>query len=363
MTDPVNFLDLDKTSMEVFFTTMGEKSFRATQILKWIYHQGVTDFDQMTNLSKDLRMALRTKACIPRLALTDEQYSSDGTRKWLIRLDDNNCIETVFIPENGRGTLCISSQAGCPLDCSFCSTAKQGFNRNLNVAEIIGQVWLANQVLGYFQHRRRIITNIVFMGMGEPLLNYENVIMAINLMTDDDAFGLARRRITISTSGIVPVMDRLKDETNVSLAVSLQATNDELRNELVPLNRRYPIEKLMSACRRYAQANAGTTITIEYVMLDGINDSTVEARQLIKLLHGIPAKINLIPFNPFPDTIYKCSSIENIEAFRTILINAGFITLTRKPRGNDIDAACGQLAGKILARKKKLQNTPIGHAL
>ncbi|OGT33420.1 MAG: 23S rRNA (adenine(2503)-C(2))-methyltransferase [Gammaproteobacteria bacterium RBG_16_51_14] len=362
MTVPVNLLELDKSSMEDFFIAMGEKSFRATQVLKWIYHRGITDFDQMTNLGKDLRLVLQAKARISMPVLADEQQSADGTRKWLVRLHDGNCIETVFIPEDDRGTLCISSQAGCPLDCSFCSTAKQGFNRNLTAGEIIGQVWLANQVLGHFEQRRRIITNIVFMGMGEPLLNYENVIRAIGLMTDHNGFGLARRRITISTSGIVPVMDRLAAETTVSLAVSLQATNNELRNELVPLNRRYPLEKLMAACRRYANSGTDASITMEYVMLNGVNDSPAEARQLVKLLHGIPAKINLIPFNPFPDTVYSRSSPENIEAFRTILMDAGFITITRKPRGDDIDAACGQLAGRVMPRTGRHAAMTTGYA-
>lgn len=363
MTESVNLLELDRSSMEVFFTGMGEKSFRSTQVLKWIYHHGLTDFDRMTNLSMALRNVLQAKACISMPEIADEQHSSDGTHKWLVRLDENNCIETVFIPENDRGTLCISSQAGCPLNCSFCSTAKQGFNRNLTVSEIIGQVWIANRALGHFEHRRRIITNVVFMGMGEPLLNYENLVKAINLITDDNAFGMARRRVTVSTAGIVPAMDKLGDETNISLAVSLQTTNDELRNKLVPLNRRYPVEEIMSACRRYAQSNNDSPITIEYVMLNGINDSPAEARQLVKLLKGIPVKINLIPFNPFPNSIYTCSRPENIGAFRNILINAGYITFTRKARGDDIDAACGQLAGKVLARAGRQQNTLLEHAL
>lgn len=362
MKEPVNLLALDRPSMEDFFTDMGERSFRAIQVLKWIYHHGITDFDRMTNLGKELRNALTQRACITMPQFEREQQSLDGTRKWLVRLHDGNCVETVFIPENDRGTLCISSQVGCPLDCSFCSTARQGFNRNLDADEIIAQVWLACQALGHFQGQHRKITNIVFMGMGEPLLNFDNVVRTINLMTDDNAFGFAWRRVTVSTSGVVPAMDRLGAEARVSLAVSLQATNDELRDKLVPLNRHYPLEKLMAACRRYTRFGNGAPITVEYVMIDGVNDSPAEARQLVRLLHGIPAKINLIPFNPFPGTSYARSSPENLEAFRIILINAGYITITRKPRGDDIDAACGQLAGKVMARSRKHQAVSVEDA-
>ena len=340
--------------MRDFFTAMGEKPYRATQVMKWIYHHGITDINLMTDLGLDLRERLSELSSFQLPEIASEQISRDGTRKWLMRIDEKNCVETVFIPETDRGTLCVSSQVGCPLDCSFCSTGKQGFNRNLSVAEIIGQVWLANKTLGYFNQRKRIITNIVLMGMGEPLLNFDNVVQAMELMTDDLGFGLAKKRVTLSTAGVVPRIDDLAAKIDVSLAVSLHAPNNELRNELVPINRRYPIKELLGACHRYHQT-VGEHITFEYVMLTGVNDSDEQAHQLATLLKGFPAKINLIPFNPFPESGYTRSSLENINRFRDILINAGLITITRKTRGDDIDAACGQLVGQVLPRAMRLR--------
>lgn len=363
MNTPVNLLELDHPSMVDFFTSLGETSYRASQVLKWIYQQGVTDFDYMTNISKELREKLKQIACIRFPDVITEQHSSDGTRKWLLRVDNTNCIETVFIPETDRGTLCISSQVGCPLDCSFCSTAKQGYNRNLTVGEIIGQVWIANQALGHFEYKKRVITNIVLMGMGEPLLNFDNVIKAINLMLDDRSFGLARKRVTLSTSGIVPGIEKLANVSNVSLAISLHAANNSLRNELVPINRKYPLDQLIAASKTYAMSQQGEPITFEYVMLDGVNDSETDARQLVTLLKGIPAKVNLIPFNPFPGAAYHRSDMETINRFREILINAGIITITRKTRGEDIDAACGQLVGKVVSRSRRHQMNQAGNNL
>ena len=354
MSTPANLFDLTPSALREFFTGMGEKPYRATQVMKWMYHRGVTDVNGMTDLSLELRERLMKAVHFRLPEIVSEQISKDGTRKWLMRIDDENCIETVFIPETDRGTLCVSSQVGCALDCSFCSTGKQGFNRNLGVAEIIGQVWLANKALGYFDQRKRIITNIVMMGMGEPLLNIDNVVPAMELMTDDLGFGLAKKRVTLSTAGVVPGIHSLADRINVSLAISLHAPNDELRNELVPVNRRYPISQLLDACRRYYQAN-GEHITFEYIMLAGVNDGEAEARQLAALLKGFPAKINLIPFNPFPKSGYTRSSPVNIDRFRDILINAGLITITRKTRGDDIDAACGQLVGQVLPRAMRLR--------
>lgn len=356
MNKQTNLLDLDKPSMEAYFTEIGEKPFRAGQVLKWIYQHGVTDFSAMTTLSKALREKLSDIAHISVPKVLSEQISEDGTRKWLILLDNNNCIETVFIPEKDRGTLCVSSQVGCALDCSFCSTGKQGFNRNLSTAEIIGQLWVASQSLGCYEGKHRNISNIVMMGMGEPLLNFDNVVSAMRLMTTDHAYGLSRRRVTLSTSGLVPQIDKLAECSDVSLAISLHATNDELRNQLVPINKSFPLAELLDACRRYVKVRAVDTITFEYVMLDGINDSEAEARMLVKLMHGIPAKINLIPFNPFPGTDYKCSSRVAIDRFRDILMKGGLVTVTRKTRGEDIDAACGQLVGKVMARAKKHQH-------
>jgi 23S rRNA (adenine2503-C2)-methyltransferase len=350
MAKRINLPDLDRQDMEAFFTGIGEKPYRASQALKWIHQYGVVEFDCMSNLGRLLREKLHNVASIMFPEIIGQQISEDGTHKWLIRVDDNNCIETVYIPETDRGTLCVSSQVGCPLDCSFCSTGKQGFNRNLTVSEIIGQVWIANKALGYYADRRRIITNVVLMGMGEPLLNMDNVIKATNLMTDDLAYGLSRRRVTLSTAGVVPAMEKLAKISNISLAVSLHAANDKLRDVLVPLNRKYPISQLMAASRQYSIDHGGEPVTFEYVMMDAVNDSEADARELAKLLQGMPAKVNLIPFNPFPGTEYKRSTPEAIDRFRNILINAGIMAITRKTRGDDIDAACGQLVGKVAPR-------------
>ena len=350
----VNLLGLDREALEAFFTNMGEKAFRASQLLKWIHQFGVDDFEHMTNMSKALRQCLSETAEIRAPEVVLDQGSSDGTHKWVLRLDSGNCIETVFIPTEDRGTLCVSSQVGCALECSFCSTGQQGFNRNLTAAEIVGQLRAAYQYFGASHRNERIITNVVLMGMGEPLLNFDNVVVAMNIMTDDDSYGLSKRRVTLSTSGVVPAMDRLIEMSDVSLAVSLHAPNDELRNELVPLNRKYPIHELMAACKRYAFAGSGKRkITFEYVMLDGINDSPEHARQLIKILKGVPSKVNLIPFNPFPQSNYKRSSEQAITRFWEILMAAGITTVTRRTRGDDIDAACGQLVGKVMDKTKR----------
>lgn len=349
----VNLLGMNQQAMEAFFTELGEKAFRATQVLKWIHQFGVSDFDEMSNLSKALREKLNDMAEVRAPEIIMDQQSIDGTRKWLLRLDDGNAIETVFIPERTRGTLCVSSQVGCALDCSFCSTAQQGFNRNLTDAEIVGQVWIANKALGKDPKGERIISNIVMMGMGEPLLNYETVVGAMHLFMDDNAYGLSKRRVTISTSGVVPALKRLKEDCDVALAVSLHATTDELRDQLVPINKKYPLKELIAACDNYVDREGKRKITWEYVMLDGINDSDEDAKRLIKLLKGIPSKINLIPFNPFPNTQYKTSSNARIERFQDILINGGYVTVVRRTRGEDIDAACGQLAGKFQDKTKR----------
>lgn len=367
-THRVNLLDFDGPGLEAYFAELGEKSFRAQQVLKWIYHSGVIDFDRMTNLSKALRAALSEKAAIVLPEVVTDQLSADGTRKWLLRLADGNCIETVFIPDGERGTLCVSSQVGCPLDCAFCVTAQQGFNRNLTSGEIIGQVWLANQRLGATRgdgawpgvNDTRVITNVVLMGMGEPLLNVDNVVRACQLMIDDLGFGLSKRRVTLSTAGIVPALERLNDLVDVSLAVSLHAVTDELRNQLVPINRKYPIAQLLAACRRFISGDTRRRITWEYIMLAGINDSLEDARQLVKLLQGIPSKLNLIPFNPYPGAPYAPSAEPELNAFRDVLIKAGIMAVTRKPRGQDIDAACGQLAGQVLNRRRQAQRQVIG---
>jgi len=342
-----NLLGLNLAALQAFFSELGEKPFRAGQVMQWIHHYGVTDFDSMTNLSKPLRACLQDAAEIrtPEVAL--DQLAADGTRKWLLRLADDNCIETVFIPEAERGTLCVSSQVGCTLNCAFCATGHQGFNRNLDAHEIIGQVWAANRALGRDPKGDRIITNVVMMGMGEPLLNFDNVVTAMKILLDDMAYGLSRRRVTLSTAGMVPMLDRLREECPVSLAVSLHAPNDMLRNELVPLNRKYPISELLAACKRYVAGDARRRVTIEYIMLAGVNDSMTHAHELIKILDGIPAKVNLIPYNPFPQGRFERSDLATINRFRDVLINASLTTVTRKTRGDDIEAACGQLAGRI----------------
>ncbi len=348
-----NFLDFSHDRLKAFYAEMSEPAFRATQTFKWIHQAGVDDFNAMTNLSKPLRRQLADSVEIRAPEVVLDQPSADGTRKWLLRLDDGQCIETVFIPEEGRGTLCVSSQVGCALDCTFCATARQGFNRNLTVAEIIGQVWLAERLLKPADGSRAI-TNVVFMGMGEPLLNFDAVVESMRVMLDDNGYGLSKRRVTLSTSGVIPALDRLGDEVDVALAVSLHAPNDDLRNRLVPLNRKYPIAELMAACKRFLAKKAQRDrITFEYVMLRGVNDSPEHARQLASLLRDIPAKVNLIPFNPFAGTSYVRSGKVAIDRFRDVLLGKNIVTITRKTRGDDIDAACGQLAGKVQDRSRR----------
>ncbi|MEO1889256.1 MAG: 23S rRNA (adenine(2503)-C(2))-methyltransferase RlmN [Cycloclasticus sp.] len=349
MSDKQNLLNFDREGLEAFFADLGEKPFRATQVLKWIHQVGVSDFESMTNISKALRERLADVAEIRVPEIVFEQKSEDGTYKWVLELDGQNRIETVFIPEEGRGTLCVSSQVGCALECTFCSTAQQGFNRNLSTAEIIGQVWVAARAL----EGKANLTNVVMMGMGEPLLNFKNTVTSLNLMMDDFAYGLAKRRVTVSTSGVVPAMYRLAEVSEASLAVSLHAPNDELRNELVPLNKKYPIAELLDACKHYIKDEKRRKITFEYVMLSGINDSVEQAHELKHLLADVPCKVNLIPFNPFPNTQYKRSSNNAIHRFTNVLKEAGLVTTTRKTRGDDIDAACGQLVGKVKDKTKR----------
>lgn len=352
-----NLLNFDRQAMEEFFDALGEKPYRAQQVLKWIHQGGIKDIELMSNLSKSLRTHLKSIAEISLPEIVSEQLSEDGTRKWLLRLSDSNCIETVFIPEVNRGTLCVSSQVGCALNCSFCSTAQQGFNRNLTIAEIIGQVWIAVRYLaGDALRHDHTVSNIVMMGMGEPLLNFENVVKAMDLMMDDCAYGFSKRRVTLSTSGVVPALQRLSEVSEVALAISLHAPNDELRNHLVPINRKYPLSELLNVCRNYFKGDTRRRITMEYVMLEGINDQPEHARQLIKILEGIPVKVNLIPFNPFPNTIYCRSSSATIEHFKKLLMRAGLNAITRKTRGEDIDAACGQLVGRVQNRGYRSRN-------
>lgn len=352
--EPLNLLNYDRPKMREFFLHLGEKPYHADQLIQWIHDGGISNLEAMTNLSKSLRHALmnHTHIALPEVAF--EKKSADGTIKWLFRLADGNSIETVYIPESNRGTLCVSSQVGCVLDCSFCSTGKQGFNRDLTTAEIIGQVWLAVRRLSKMGGRHDgQVTNVVMMGMGEPLLNYDNVLPAMNLMLDDFAYGLSKRRVTLSTSGVVPMMERLRDTSEVALAVSLHAPNDELRNELVPLNKKYPLDMLMAVCRTYFKSETKRKITFEYVMLHGVNDHPHHAKQLAKLLHGVPAKVNLIPFNPFPHTHYQRSTDEAIDAFARIVRGSGIVTTIRKTRGDDVDGACGQLVGQVKDRTRR----------
>lgn len=350
----VNLLGLDKKALQDFFVSIGEKPYRADQILKWIHFYGVNDFQAMTNISKELRQKLTDIAEVTLPEILLEKPSADGTHKWLLRMSDGNCIETVFIPEKTRGTLCISSQVGCILNCDFCSTGKQGFNRNLSTAEIISQLWIAvRRLSGSSGQHDHTVTNVVMMGMGEPLLNFDNVVPALNLMLDDFAYGLSKRRVTVSTAGVVPAMQELRKVTDVALAVSLHAPNDELRNELVPLNRKYPLKDLMAVCREYFKDDHKRHITMEYVMLAGVNDTPLHARQLIRILNGVRVKMNLIPFNPFPHTSYQRSDTNTILRFRDILMKAGLNTTIRKTRGDDIDAACGQLVGQVKDRTRR----------
>jgi 23S rRNA (adenine2503-C2)-methyltransferase len=359
----INLLNFNQPQLADYFASIGEKPFRAKQLMRWMHHFGVHDFAQMTDIAKPLRekLAAECEITLPNVQL--EQVSNDGTRKWLIGTDDKNgaanSIETVFIPEDDRGTLCISSQVGCALACTFCSTGAQGFNRNLSVSEIIGQLAIANKSLrnesGYdlLSANDRIISNVVMMGMGEPLANYDNVVTAMQIMLDDSAYGLSRRRVTLSTSGIVPVMDRLKEDCPVALAVSLHAPNDALRDILVPINKKHPIKDLMAACNRYLERAPRDFVTFEYVMLDGVNDTAEHAHELLQAIKSVPCKINLIPFNPFPNSGYATSKPSHIRVFRDILMQAGYIVTVRKTRGDDIDAACGQLAGKVQDKIKR----------
>jgi len=345
----VNLIGMDAAALEGFFAGLGEKPFRARQLRQWIHQRGESDFARMSDLAKGLREKLTASARIEPPVIVGETTAQDGTRKWLLKVDDANAVEAVFIPETNRGTLCVSSQAGCVLDCAFCSTGKQGFNRNLSTAEIIGQLWLANRLL----EGERPVSNVVMMGMGEPLLNLDNVIPALRLMLDDNAYGLSRRRVTVSTSGVIPGMDRLRDECPVALAVSLHAPNDALRDRIVPVNRKYPLRELIKACNRYLEKAPRDFITFEYVMLEGVNDSEQHARELLRIAERVRCKFNLIPFNPFPGTELARSSAERIRRFAELLQRAGLTVTTRKTRGDDIAAACGQLAGDVADRTRR----------
>lgn len=364
-----NLLDLDAAGLTSWFAAMGEKPFRAKQVLRWLHQFGEDDFERMSDVAKSLRVRLAAISEVRLPQVLRDSTAADGTRKWLLDVGNGNAVECVFIPEENRGTLCISTQAGCALDCAFCSTGRQGFNRNLTTGEIIGQLWWAKKALGDFRNsgsgevlRRiaeadfpadRIISNVVLMGMGEPLANFENVVAALHLMLDDNAYGLSRRRVTVSSSGILPAMDRLRDECPVALAVSLHAPNDALRDKLVPINRKYPVAELMATCRRYLDKAPRDFITFEYVMLDGVNDSEEHARELVRLVRDVPCKFNLIPFNPFPDSGFKRSPSLRVRRFAEILMQAHIVTTTRKSRGEDIDAACGQLAGQVRDRTQR----------
>jgi 23S rRNA (adenine2503-C2)-methyltransferase len=380
-----NLLDFDVQQLTAWFAEQGEKPFRARQVLRWIYRAGESDFDAMSDLAVSLREKLKQIACVKAPSMVRDEVASDGTRKWLLDVGTGNAVETVFIPEEGRGTLCVSTQAGCALDCAFCSTGKQGFNRNLTTAEIIGQVWWANHELGKDSASDTLprsgrlreeaqaalpapdgsvascqgrygnwpVTNVVLMGMGEPLLNFDNTVSALRLMLDDNAYGLSRRRVTVSTSGVVPAMDRLREECPVALAISLHAPNDALRNELVPINQKYPLHELMAACRRYLEKAPRDFVTFEYVMLAGVNDSVHQARELVQLVRDVPCKFNLIPFNPFPQSQYQRSEMQAVLRFRDVLMQADIVTTIRKVRGDDIAAACGQLAGQVQDKTKR----------
>jgi 23S rRNA (adenine2503-C2)-methyltransferase len=351
---PVNLLDFDAGGLERLFAGLGEKPFRARQVLRWVHRCGESDFARMSDLAKSLRAKLEAEAVVTPPAMIADSTAADGTRKWLLDVGNANAVETVFIPEANRGTLCVSTQAGCTMDCKFCSTGRQGFNRNLTVAEIIGQLWWANRALGASPDGERMVSNVVMMGMGEPLLNFEATVAALRLMLDDHAYGLSRRRVTVSTSGIVPMIDRLRDECPVALAVSLHAPDDALRDELMPINRKYPIRELLAACVRYLDRAPRDFITFEYVMLKGVNDSEAHARALAALLADVPSKVNLIPFNPFPRSGFERSPREAIERFSRRLNAAGIVTTTRRTRGDDIDAACGQLAGQVKDRTRRV---------
>lgn len=350
-----NLLGLTQPDMERFFESIGEKRFRAGQVMKWIHHFGVDDFDAMTNVGKALREKLKSCAEIRGPEVVSENISADGTRKWVVRVASGSCVETVYIPQNGRGTLCVSSQAGCALDCSFCSTGKQGFNSDLTSAEIIGQVWIANKSFGTVPAKiDRAVTNVVMMGMGEPLLNFDNVVSAMQIMMDDLGYGISKRKVTLSTSGVVPMIEKLGEVIDVSLALSLHAPNDELRNTLVPINKKYPLSVLLDACRRYiGRLGEKRVLTIEYTLLKGINDQPEHAEQLAELLAETPCKINLIPFNPFPHSGYERPSNNAVRRFQDLLHKAGHNVTVRTTRGDDIDAACGQLVGQVMDRTRR----------
>ena len=352
----VNLLGMTRAQLEAFFGEIGEKKFRAQQVMKWMHHQGVRDFQAMTNLGKGLRDRLESRAEITPPQIESQQDSADGTRKWVIKVDGGALVEAVLIPEGDRATLCVSSQVGCSLDCKFCSTGKQGFQRDLTAAEIIGQVWLAiNSYDGWQAGKGRVVTNVVMMGMGEPLLNFDNVVSSMDLMCDDLAYGLSKRKVTLSTSGVVPALDRLAELSDVSLAVSLHAPNDAIRNEIVPINRRYPIAKLLDSARAYidAQTDRKRVVTIEYTLLAGVNDQVEHAHELAALLKDYPCKINLIPFNDFPNSGFERPSGNAVSRFWKVLMDAGFIVTVRTTRGDDIDAACGQLVGDVNDRTKR----------
>ena len=357
---PVNLLDFDAERLTGFFAEIGEKPFRARQVMRWIHQFGQSEFESMSDLSKGLRAKLVAGATVQAPSVMSDSTAADGTRKWLLSVGSANGIETVFIPETSRGTLCVSSQVGCALECAFCSTGRQGFNRNLSVAEIVGQLWWANQALGASPKGERVISNVVMMGMGEPLANFDNVVSAMKIMLDDYGYGLSRRRVTLSTSGMVPAMDRLAEQLPVALAVSLHAPDDKLRDRLVPINKKYPLKELMAACKRYIKVAPRDFVTFEYVMLDGVNDSVGQAKQLVQLVKGVSCKFNLIPFNPFPNSGFERSSPERISAFRDVLMQAGLVTTTRKTRGDDIDGACGQLAGQVQDRTQRKAKRALG---
>jgi 23S rRNA (adenine2503-C2)-methyltransferase len=381
----VNLLDLDARGLSGFFAELGEKPFRARQVLRWIHQGGETDFSRMTDLSKPLREKLAEHAVIEIPHRVGGSEASDGTCKWLLSVGEGNAVETVFIPEANRGTLCISSQVGCALECAFCATGRQGFNRNLSTAEIVGQLWWAVRALGAQPEQTRLgredvsrpVSNVVLMGMGEPLANFNNVVRAMRIMLDDNAYGLSRRRLTLSTSGIVPAIDRLREECPVALAVSLHAPNDALRDQLVPINRKYPLRELLAACRRYVDSSLGEDIedakwqrkgaprdfvTFEYIMLDGVNDSAAHARELVALTRDVPCKFNLIPFNAFSDSGFSRSPQARVRAFQEILVESGMVATVRKTRGDDIDGACGQLAGRVRDRRTR-SRSPETHAV
>ncbi|EEB80459.1 radical SAM enzyme, Cfr family [marine gamma proteobacterium HTCC2148] len=354
--EKVNLLGLPLAAMEQYFLELGEKKFRAQQVLKWIHHHGVTDIDEMSNLGKVLREKLKSVAEIKPPEIVSQHDSNDGTRKWAIRVEGGGLVEAVLIPDGKRATLCVSSQVGCSLDCSFCSTGKQGFQRDLSAAEIIGQVWLAIKSYDAFQSAKgRIVTNVVMMGMGEPLLNFDNVVAAMDLMMEDNAYGISKRRVTLSTSGVVPALDKLAKVSEVSLAVSLHAPNDALRSELVPINRKYPIAVLLESARNYidAQSDKKRVVTIEYTLIAGVNDQREHAQELAQLLKGYPCKINLIPFNTFDQSDYRRPSGNAVSRFWQVLVDAGYIVTVRTTRGDDIDAACGQLVGQVVDRTRR----------